>query len=188
MVNKFGDDGSTGARGPAGRPGHDGFNFPLWFPRQTLRCIRENMQCSFYFDKDDDFITEGGVITGFKTHSLNNKNSTSVGKGKVKKFSKDSKFYAEFDGRCLLTVNDVDLAYENNSYCFAFVTFKLTDTIKEEQIIFGDEKLQRGVTITAKSINIHGVVSPVQLLYPQHEWCTLAVLWKYQGDKKGSCR
>ena len=154
-------------------------NICRWFPSQTLEWLRQNENCSYYFEENDDFITKKEENTGFKSHSNNGINAISL-KRPVKKIHlhPHSKGYCvEFSGS-LFKIKGVDLALDRLSYTFLVITFKMDKEPASEQFILSDKVLNRGLSIDSKTINIYGATeNPLKLAYTPKRWITIGIQW-----------
>ena len=180
--------GEFGFRGKAGEDGKDGIDtILLFFEVQTLRWLRENMQCSFVFDSKKDFELSGDKIIEIKTRALNGENAKSEGVStRIDFIKRKNIFCVDFTDDSSFVVKNVDLGYEEESTCLAVVTFKLSSIPEREELIFGDANLLRGLTIDEKFVHIYGVEGgALKKMYNTGEWNTIAITWKCYGDWKG---
>ena len=186
MVDIFGDcesGGSAGKRGPAGEDGDDSLDICRWFPLETLIWLRNTAQCCYYFDKEDDFIQEGGKIVGFKSHSSRKNDAISL-KDSVIKIRFGRGYCAEFVNS-LLEISNTDLAMDLNSFTFLVITFKMTRIPNSEMIIVSNEKSDRGIFVNLKKFGIFGSDEEIFWKYKLKKWYTIAVQWTRKDDNKG---
>ena len=189
MVSIFGVGGRRGPRGPAGPRGRDGMEDlkPLFFP-QLLEWTRKNASCSFYFE-DEQFIKKdaGGKVVDIISHSRHKLNAKSVGdEGAIfRKEEIDETYCLDFAKKTIFSI-DVSLAYTSDEprTCFAIMSFEIYKTPTEEQVIFGDEDLLRGVTIDRDHIKIHGGTHDLKFRYDTG-FIIIGVFWKNVGDYQG---
>ena len=64
------------------------------------------------------------------------------------------------------------------------MTFEIDKKPTDEQVLFGDEDLLRGVTIDKDYINIYGGTQDLKLKYGWG-WNVIGVFWKNVGDYQG---
>ena len=131
-MDVFGDCDASGKKGPAGEDGEDSLDICRWFPLESLTWLRNTAQCCYYFDKEDDFIIQGGDIVGFKSHSPERKNDAISLKDPVKKLSFGRGYCAEFHNS-LLEIPNTSLATDLS---FLVMTFKMTKIPTSEMIIY----------------------------------------------------
>ena len=180
-IGATGPRGETGIQGAQGDKGENAMDICSWFPSQTLAWLRLNEDCSYYFETNTDFLTDGaGNITGFKSHSSKGKNAISL-KRPIKKIQlhpRSKGYCAEFSGGSLFKIAGVDLAMNRPSYTFIAITFKMDTEPASEQFILCDELLNRGLSIDAKTINIYGTSdNPLKLTYKHKKWITIGIQW-----------
>ena len=59
MTDKFGGY-RRGKRGPPGPAGKNAIDFQWWFPDGTVQMFRKSEDCTYYFDTENDGITDEG--------------------------------------------------------------------------------------------------------------------------------
>ena len=189
MVDVFGSSsrhqgkqGRLGPVGPTGPPGKDGTDVSLWCPKGVLEMFRRDEECTFYFNTEKDGILyDGQKPIGLKDRYGSN---NAICQQNFRKPIKVGEVYGIQLKDSLYKISNVRTATTPPSICVIALEFKVSGQLNDSGYIICNEKLNRGVKISKKSLDILGT-DPMQLGYDYRDWNTLVIQYSnLHGESK----
>ena len=179
MVDVFGSSsrhqgkqGRLGPVGPAGPPGKNAVDVSMWCPKGILEMFRRDEECTFYFNTEKDGILyDDQKPIGLKDRYGGN---NAICLQNFCKPIKVGKVYGVELKDSLYKISKVRSATLPPSICIIALEFKVSGELKDNGYIICNEKLNRGVKISKKSMDILGTDS-MKLEYDYRDWNTLVI-------------